>query len=210
MIEFQGWPKTPRLFRPVIITEKIDGTNAAIVIQDAPYGIGAAEPTEHGLIVWSEELGKLVEIGAQSRKRVITPLADNFGFAAWVAKNADSLVRDLGIGRHFGEWWGSGVQRGYGLPKGKKLFSLFNVSRYGEAAYNGFETPGLRVVPTLYTHHTLDEMIIRRTLRELGTSGSLAAYREGVRFDNPEGLIIFHTASNSVFKFTFDDEPKGE
>lgn len=32
MIEFKAWPKIPRLFRDVIITEKIDGTNAAIHI----------------------------------------------------------------------------------------------------------------------------------------------------------------------------------
>ncbi len=31
---------------------------------------------------------------------------------------------------YFGEWWGSGVQRGYGLQKGDKRFSLFNVSRW--------------------------------------------------------------------------------
>lgn len=33
-ITFQAWPKTPRLFRSMIITEKIDGTNGAIIITD--------------------------------------------------------------------------------------------------------------------------------------------------------------------------------
>ena len=32
-------------------------------------------------------------------------------------------------GRHFGEWWGSGIQRGYGLDE--KTFSLFNAYRWG-------------------------------------------------------------------------------
>ena len=31
-IEFKEWPKTPRLLRNITITEKIDGTNAAIGI----------------------------------------------------------------------------------------------------------------------------------------------------------------------------------
>jgi hypothetical protein len=27
-VEFQAWPKTPRLFRGIVITEKIDGNDA--------------------------------------------------------------------------------------------------------------------------------------------------------------------------------------
>src|SRR5690242_770744 len=60
---FQAWPKIPRLFRRFIITEKIDGTNAAVVV------------TEDG------------EVLAQSRTRFITPDSDNFGFAAWVKEH---------------------------------------------------------------------------------------------------------------------------
>lgn len=29
---FQPWPKTPRLFREIVVTEKIDGTNAQVFI----------------------------------------------------------------------------------------------------------------------------------------------------------------------------------
>lgn len=201
-MEFQAWPKTPRLFRPIVITEKIDGTNAAVIITGQQH----PEIKNDGTELFVTVDGGHFAIGAQSRKRLITPASDNFGFASWVAKNADSLVRDLGVGRHYGEWWGSGVQRGYGLQKGQKLFSLFNVNRYA----GPFETPELRTVPTLYTHNTFDERVIRRTLEELQATGSKASYDEGVRFNNPEGIIVFHTAANSVFKVTYDDGPKGE
>jgi hypothetical protein len=57
-VNFQPWPKIPRLHRSIVITEKIDGTNACVVI--SPDG---------------------TEIAAQSRTRVITPEQDNAGFA---------------------------------------------------------------------------------------------------------------------------------
>ncbi len=60
-----------------------------------------------------------------SRTRWITAQDDNHGFARWVEGNKQELLK-LGAGRHFGEWWGSGIQRGYGLQKGEKRFSLFN------------------------------------------------------------------------------------
>ncbi len=56
--EFTAFPKIPRLNREIIVTEKIDGTNAQVVV------------TEDG------------EVRAGSRSRWITPEADNFGYAA--------------------------------------------------------------------------------------------------------------------------------
>jgi len=122
-ITFEPWPKIPRLFRDVIITEKIDGTNAGIYIDDEG------------------------RIFASSRKRWITPERDNFIFARWVKENAETLVADLGPGMHFGEWWGAGIQRRY--DRAEKYFSLFNVSKWKEAE-GTFKTPRLGVVPVLW------------------------------------------------------------
>jgi hypothetical protein len=103
--EFVPFPKLSRLFRDCTITEKLDGTNACVVISDD----GA--------------------ISAQSRNRVITPDNDNAGFAAWVEANKAELAK-LGPGHHFGEWWGAGIQRRYSLTE--KRFSLFNTDRWGQ------------------------------------------------------------------------------
>ena len=213
-IEFQGFGKIPRLNRDIVITEKIDGTNAAIGIEpvesdwDVPDGMAS-------VIIFEGGMAGIYAVYAQSRKRIITPDKDNFGFARWVYENALSLVHDLGPGLHFGEWWGSGIQRGYGLPKGEKRFSLFNVKRWTEAcpiSHAGeetcklpktFKTPGLGVVPVLY-EGPFSTMAVSATLFDLKTFGSQAA--QG--FDRPEGIIIYHTAGNLLFKVTVENDEK--
>lgn len=98
-MDFIGFPKIARLSRDCIITEKIDGTNGCIYIGRGRFLIG-------------------------SRTRWITPNDDNHGFAKWAMEHKEELL-NLGDGSHFGEWWGSGINRGYGLTKGeKKIFSF--------------------------------------------------------------------------------------
>lgn len=109
MIDFRPFPKIPRLRRRrVLVTEKIDGTNAC---------------------VWVDDTSTIVRAG--SRNKWIDPKADNYGFAGWVEKNAAELLR-LGPGFHYGEWWGAGIQRRYDLPE--KRFSLFNTGRWSDGA----------------------------------------------------------------------------
>jgi hypothetical protein len=182
-IEFKAYPKTPRLRRTVIITEKIDGTNAAVGI------------TEQGTVY------------AQSRNRVITPgkTTDNCGFATWVEDNQDFLRDTLRVGLHFGEWWGQGIQRGYGQQR--KFFSLFNTMRWSGLAYHtGAHDIGLGLVPVLNIGELTDDLI-DRSLYTLRTFGSTAA----PGFMDPEGIIVFHTASGQVYKVTLDgDGHKGQ
>ena len=118
---FKPYPKTPRLSEVVIVTEKIDGTNASVLI------------TEDG------------QIGAGSKNRIITPSDDNYGFAAWVQENREQLLK-LGPGMHSGEWWGRGIQRGYELSE--RRFSLFNVGRWNT---DNPPPPCCHVVPNLGT-----------------------------------------------------------
>lgn len=177
MPEFIEFAKMPRLSREIIITEKIDGTNAQICI------------TEEG------------ELFAGSRTRWITPDDDNFGFAAWCKANKAELL-SLGAGRHFGEWWGSGIQRKYGLSE--KRFSLFNVIRWGDPE----PRPACcGVVPVLY-RGIFDIESINESLILLAGQGSAAA----PGFMKPEGIVVFHTAANLGFKKTIekDDQPKSK
>lgn len=209
-IEFRPWPKIARLNRDIVVTEKIDGTNAAILIVEVEPGdkggddkVAAVRHTD------AEDVMCFYHVYAQSRTRFITPGADNHGFAKWVEKEAAPLVHVLGAGRHFGEWWGSGINRGYGLPKGEKRFSLFNVSKWGEADLSMVD--GLRVVPTIYDGpFSQNEIILAQA--HLQMNGSLAAEREGVTFMDPEGVVVFHVAANEMFKVTIkgDEKPKGQ
>jgi hypothetical protein len=183
--EFVSWGKIPRLNRDIVITEKIDGTNAAIGVLD------------DGTVY------------AQSRKKIITPEADNAGFARWVSDNDEFLRTALGPGLHFGEWWGQGIQRRYGLDH--KRFSLFNTARWNDFLsvdedFSYEDSIGLHVVPTLYAG-PFSEYEIGNALATLDNLGSQAA----PGFLDPEGIIIFHTAANSMFKVTLkdDEKPKG-
>ena len=117
-MDFVQWGKIPRFNKPWEITEKIDGTN--------------------GIIFWTsrfdgkfDDTTRLAEVDdlylyAGSRNRWLSPEVDNYGFAKWAKDNAESL-RFLGEGRHFGEWFGSGIQRRYGLAE--KQFALFDTSK---------------------------------------------------------------------------------
>lgn len=177
---FTPFPKIPRLSGDMVITEKIDGTNAAVVI------------TGEG------------DVYAQSRTRFVTPENDNCGFAAWVEGEKDDLARFLGPGVHFGEWWGEGIQRGYGI-KGKR-FSLFNSGRWNgipSADYRCAECLVCFVVPVLYTgaFDTIRAKEVEATLRE---HGSVAA----PGFGNPEGIVIFDTAGRNMYKL--NDAKQGE
>jgi len=195
-IEFKEWPKTPRLLRNITITEKIDGTNAAI-------GIVPGEPDEDPNIIARVETvdGEVFGVYAQSRSRLITPgkSTDNYGFAGWVQANAEELVRVLGEGLHYGEWWGAGIQRKYGISD--KWFSLFNTARYSE-----LDTDiNLSVVPVLYEGPN-DTAAIETALYGLRVNGSVAS----PGFMNPEGVCVYQAASRQVSKVTLDHNDAGK
>lgn len=177
-MEFEPFRKIARLSRECTITEKIDGTNACVVI------------TEDGQFLTG------------SRTRWITPEDDNFGFSRWAHENRDELTAKLGVGRHFGEWWGAGIQRKYGQER--KRFSLFNVSKWSDASAR---PSCCDVVPVLYNGLFTTEDALQ-ALDRLGLRGSLAA----PGFMNPEGIVIYHHAANLYFKKTLskDEEWKGK
>ena len=188
-LEFSSFPKMARLSREMIVTEKIDGTNAQVLICKKEE----AQPE----FILAEKDGMAMLAG--SRSRYLTVHGDNFGFAMWVVTNQESIWK-LGEGRHFGEWWGRGIQRGYGVDD--RRFSLFNTSRWN----NETKPECCLFVPTLYTGpfsvEECDEI-----LRDLETAGSVAA----PGFMRPEGIIAFHVAANIGFKKTLGgDGAKGE
>lgn len=189
MTEFIGFPKMARYSRDVIVTEKIDGTNAQIYIgEDGEFLTG-------------------------SRTRWITPEDDNFGFSRWAHEHKDELLT-LGPGRHYGEWWGQGIQRNYGLRE--RRFSLFNVMRwceYGKTPQQ-IQTNDPRVtkiqdmlpqcvnkVPALWIG-TFDFLVVNDILLTLSANGSVAV----PGWMKPEGIVVYHIAGNVGFKKTIDND----
>ncbi len=172
--EFKPWPKIPRHNKPLIITEKIDGTNAIIHVSDdcSTFHFG-------------------------SRTRWLTFDDDNFGFARWAHDNVLELVK-LGPGYHYGEWYGSGIQRGYGLPSGERRFALFNTNIWGDGRKPRPACCG--VVPLL---HTGDIATALQMLRE---NGSYAV----PGFMRPEGIVVYNQCSGTMHKVLLEnpDVPK--
>ena len=195
--EFVGFPKIARLSREAIVTEKIDGTNGCIrITDDGQFLIG-------------------------SRTRWITPDCDNHGFARWATEHKDDLMK-LGPGTHFGEWWGSGIQRGYALPKGEKRWSLFNVVRWclssdvpsriptGDPRIEKYQDKlpvCCHLVPVLYRGIFCTQEC-QGWIEYLKREGSLAS----PGFMKPEGIVVYHVAGNVGFKKTIenDEQPKGK
>lgn len=193
MIEstFQPFPKIARLSRDCVVTEKIDGTNAQILIVESTPVDGDTTPYLGNF----EVNGAFRWIAAGSRNRWLVLGDDNYGFAKWVYENAEQLVH-LGPGRHFGEWWGAGIQRRYGLTE--KRFSLFNVDRWGSAV---LRPSCCSVVPIIYQGE-FDTDNIQWELDGLRANGSVAA----PGFMDPEGIVIWHEAARVMFKKTIKDD----
>ena len=198
MTEFREFPKIGRYSREVWVTEKIDGTNSGVFI------------SEDG----SEFL-------TSSRTRWITPEDDNYGFSRWAHEHKQELMK-LGPGMHFGEWWGSGIQRKYGLTGNDKRWSLFNVQRW----CHDWETPKqikcgdprivkfqeklpicCGLVPVLW-QGKMDDLDMDAIILDLKTHGSYAV--DG--WMKPEGVVLYHTAGGFGLKKTIekDDEPKSK
>lgn len=174
MEEFIKFKKIPRYSRNCVVTEKIDGTNGVIRV------------TEYE------------EVLAGSRKGWLNLHQDNHGFYKWASEHVRELAVGLGVGTHFGEWWGSTINRGYGLKE--KRFSLFNRKKWHE----GNIPSCCHVVPILWAG--IFPPPVHTIMEDLLTTGSIAA----PGYHRPEGIVIFHAAGNTMFKKTFEKDEGGK
>src|SRR4051812_13145823 len=109
VFHFEEWPKIPRYRANVVITEKIDGTNAQVTWFPITSGedLDAVKADPYCLAIYpgAEKGDYPLALYAGSRTRWLTTdsKGDNFGFAKWVQEHSGELA-SLGEGRHFGEW----------------------------------------------------------------------------------------------------------
>jgi len=232
-MRFVEFKKIPRLSRDVIITEKLDGSNGQICIfsletikKELPDDYARGEWFEKYCLYAHPENPHVEEkdnlyLFAASRNRWLNvgKQNDNHAFAYWVKEHACDLVM-LGEGRHFGEYYGKSIQRGYGLEE--KRFALFNVSKWAKRKEGVYlndlrektNNPKLEycpdcceVVPILYDG-LFDTNVVDYYLDILAGLGSVAV----PGFMKPEGICVYHTAAGQYFKKTIenDEKHKGE
>lgn len=218
-MNFKPFPKMARLSRECVVSEKLDGTNASVYIAE----VSQYDDDWCSVHTWEED-GRLFAMFAGCRTRWVIPSNDNFGFASWVVANAVEL-RKLGAGHHFGEWYGSGIQRKYGLDH--RRFALFNTLRWHNtgdypivASRAQFDKHGneispekltveappcCSVVPLLYQGEFHSDAV-ENCLAELQDCGSRAV----PGFPDPEGVVVYHIAAGVGFKKLIknDDSPK--
>lgn len=173
MIEFSGFGKIQRIGElHMSITQKLHGSNAQIYIFE----------TENGL-----------DLICGSRTRWIYPGDDNYGFATFVHQNKQQFIELLGIGRHFGEWCGPGINSGEGLLT-KTLF-LFNWRRWKDKPLPS----NVSVVPILH-YGKLDLNDVDAVMEKLKIDGS----RLVPGYMKPEGIVV--EVSGTFYKKVFDAE----
>lgn len=177
---FEPYGKTPRWRSQVVVTEKIDGTNSLIQVPESPS----------------------LPLAVGSRNRWITPGkgTDNFGFAEWVQNNAE-LLRRLGPGKHYGEWYGCGIGRGYGLTE--RRWALFQATRWTNEQLREMGLPAnVEVVPIL----TRGEDVAQCTKDAqawLENEGSAAV----PGYVRPEGYIVALAAMGfKPMKYVFENK----
>ena len=184
MEKFKPFNKIRRKNLTAYITEKLDGTNASVVVS-------------RELLVGLPYLANVNDcfIYAGSRKRWIEPnskenkAADNFGFAGWVRDNAEMLVR-LGPGQHYGEWVGPGIQKNPHELEERKFY-LFNHYRFKDVRPDCCE-----VVPLLDIG-VYSAALIADTMLSLKEQGSHIGGK-------PEGIMVYVPEADHYQKVTFE------
>jgi len=224
-MDFQQFKKIPRLSREIIITEKINGSNMQVFIYNLneeilfPYEEDYKIPSKEFINKYTvaEKNGLLMFVGSRNRWLQVGKSSDNMSCASWCKERSEELFK-LGEGRYYAEFYGKGIQSGYGLDH--KRMALFNVSRWhddekrlisvnketGEEKYTEQCPSCCEVVPILY-QGDFDTNVINYYIDKLDREGSVAV----PNFKPAEGLVVYHTAAGQYFKKTIsnDEKPKG-
>lgn len=194
-MEFKAFEKINRLNKVEMqITQKIHGTNAQVFIIERQSNLIFKDGVEQIDPLVTEVDGKFYELRCGSRTRWIYPGDDNYGFAAFVDQHKEEFIRKLGVGQHFGEWAGLGINSGEGLDK--KVFVLFDFWKYPPEREL---PPGCVVVPVLY-RGTFDIGKIEEVMNDLKANGS----KLSPGFMRPEGVVI--NTMGCRFKKVFEAE----
>lgn len=221
-LAFEAFPKIPRKLGDVMITEKIDGTNAQVIfarngdLTDMQASVRAEQ--FHTTVLRGGVGEDDVYVLAGSRNRYIQPGNDNFTFARYVLENAAALYEVLGLGKHYGEWYGQGIQRRYGLEE--KRFALFNAYRWKDfgnpeeghtnevfttSPVNYQGVPGLSVVPVLHVGSFEETPMskIEEIYDGLQANGSQAV----PGWAEPEGIVVRFSFADKLIKLTDNGKP---
>jgi hypothetical protein len=185
-IQHLSFPKIQRLENlEVIVTEKLDGTNAVIYKETEEDGtIRFKFGSRNRWLGGHDEKGKIIE---------------NHGFFQFCSDNLEYLMK-LSDGYHYGEFIGPGINRGY--FRDKKMLFLFD-TRLEEAANNGLFGPDIRTVPVLAENISLIEVMMYMKDIKDENPELMSTINEQVKM---EGVMLYIPRLNQRIKVIFDKE----
>lgn len=164
MSEWTGFPKIARLNRDCVVTEKVDGTNAAILIQSG-------------------------RLRVYSKSEELTGSIDSYGFYAWVMERKRAILDTFEDGLLRGEFAGPGINRNRHQLTSKTFYCFAAEPRVREGV-TGLPD-GFNVVPVLY-EGPFDTAAINREVDRLRINGSLVGGTpEGVVVFHLAGSVGF-------------------
>jgi|ERR1035437_1038208 hypothetical protein len=209
--KFESFPDIKKLGTAVLfITQKIHGANAQVFIY-RDYKVLETVPLDAKVEDYQskypdKELGLEPDYGTSylvemftnlacgSRSQWVSPGKDNFGFAEMVYANKQEFIDKLGLGRHYGEWAGSGINSGEGLKQ--KTFVLFDHWKFPPERPL---PPNTVVVPVLYSG-PFDMSKVEECMNDLRANGSKLV----AGFMRPEGVVV--RIKGERYKVVFQDE----
>jgi len=199
MAEFKRYPRIKRSLGlgNMLITEKIDGTNAMFVIEDKKLTLLGTHRRQLLMIgdpKLIEHYQHIPDLEYRESLMAEEPRRAHFGFVGWCEDHKEEL-ESIGDGVYYGEWVTpevKGCQR-YPYEGPPKLF-LFCPQRWPEQRP---QPACLDLVPTLYRGPFNEEMI-QTVIDEL--DGDSVAFPGS---DNPEGIIIELLQLKKLCKWTF-------
>lgn len=192
-MEFKAYKKTPRVDKLTFtISEKIDGTNAVLYVHHPHFGEvlnGTEKPPF--ILAGSRSKWLLQEPGK--------PNDDNHGFGRWVKDNEEELMK-LPQGYHYGEWYGKGINRAYGLKD--RRFMLFNFNRYVKLKEEN-QLPSVVELETV-----LADNVSFEHLNQIGAQVAARLIQGGSvhvpGFRSTEGIILRQAHSDIVHKHVWE------
>jgi hypothetical protein len=179
------------------ITEKIDGANAQITINDKKVVMIGAH--KHTLRMADDPswIDQFKDAPDRDVLLITEPRRQLFGFAGWVFDHKEELEAKLNNGTYYGEWYGPGINKNRDYNLTQRRFAFFSAHKWTDPQRPRISDSD--IVPILYIGPIKTEEC-EKCMEGLAEGGS----RIVPGFMNPEGIVIELPQLDVMRKYTFN------
>lgn len=198
MSEFIPYPSIKRGldFGWMVITEKVDGTNAMFIIENKQIVLIGSHKEPKKMVNDPRWVKQFENAPDKERLLAEEPRKTHYGFAGWIEDHKEELCAKLNDGTYYGEWYGPGINKNRDYNLTEKRFAFFQAHKWTDPRRP--RVSGSDVVPILYIGSISTEAC-ERAMEKLAKEGSQIA----PGFMNPEGVVIEIPGLHLMRKYTF-------